>query len=130
MSGDLVVSLLVTRDAGPYAQTSTFQRALHDAMGLRSNEVPVQFKGVVHDFRVRRKQALVQVFELFDIDGDESLDMQEFLDLLKHTPLKIRQHDAMSMFNEVCFIVVNTMHPITAEELDPVCAACFPRRRI
>lgn len=99
-------------------------------MGLRSNEVPVQFKGVVHDFRVRRKQALVQVFELFDIDGDESLDMQEFLDLLKHTPLKIRQHDAMSMFNEVCFIVVNTMHPITAEELDPVCAACFPRRRI
>jgi len=63
----------------------------------------------------------VQVFEHFDIDGDESLDMQEFLDLLRHTPLKIRQHDAMSMFNEVCFIVVNNAHPIMAEELDSVC---------
>jgi len=97
---------------------------------LCSNEVAVQFKCLVHDSRVRRKQALVQVFEHFDIDGDESLDMQEFLDLLKHTPLKIRQHDAMSMFNEVCFIVVNNTQPITAEELDSVRAACYPRRRI
>ena len=27
--------------------------------------------------------------------------MQEFLGLIKNLPLKIRQHDAMSMFNEL-----------------------------
>ena len=125
MYGDLVGSLLVIRDTGPYAQTSTFQWALYARMRLRCNS-----SAWFHDSRVRRKQALVQVFEHFDIDGDESLDMQEFLDLLRHTPLKIRQHDAMSMFNEVCFIVVNNTQPITAEELDSVRAACYPRRRI
>ena len=66
---------------------------------------PCESTWLTRDTCVRCEQALVQVFQHFDIDGDESLDMQEFLDLLKHTPLKIRQHDAMSMFNEVCFRV-------------------------
>ena len=47
------------------------------------------------------KQVLVQIFEHFDENNDQELDMQEFLALLKQTPLKIRQHDAMSMFNEL-----------------------------
>jgi len=47
------------------------------------------------------KEMLVRIFEHFDDNNDQELDMQEFLALLKQTPLKIRQHDAMSMFNEL-----------------------------
>jgi len=47
------------------------------------------------------KTTLIQIFDHFDENNDQSLDMQEFLVLLKSTPLKIRQHDAMNMFNEL-----------------------------
>jgi len=44
---------------------------------------------------------LVEIFHHFDKNDDGSLDLQEFLAMLKHTPLKIRQHDAMNMFHEL-----------------------------
>jgi len=47
------------------------------------------------------KHKLREIFEHFDDNNDQSLDMQEFLGLIKNLPLKIRQHDAMSMFNEL-----------------------------
>merc|ERR1719352_182850 len=43
----------------------------------------------------------VEIFHHFDKNDDGSLDLQEFLAMLKHTPLKIRQHDAMNMFHEL-----------------------------
>ena len=33
----------------------------------------------------------VEIFHHFDKNDDGSLDLQEFLAMLKHTPLKIRQ---------------------------------------
>jgi hypothetical protein len=57
------------------------------------------------------KKVLVDIFHHFDDNDDGALDMQEFLGMLKHTPLKIRQHDAMSMFTELAGVLpLNSDH--------------------
>ncbi|KAJ1481517.1 hypothetical protein T484DRAFT_1806904 [Baffinella frigidus] len=45
--------------------------------------------------------ALVQLFHANDFNNDQELEIHEFLALLKSTPMKIRQHDAMNMFSEL-----------------------------
>ena len=45
--------------------------------------------------------ALKELFHANDENGDEELEIHEFLALLKSTPMKIRQHDAMNMFSEL-----------------------------
>lgn len=39
----------------------------------------------------KRLRMQVEIFHHFDKNDDGSLDLQEFLAMLKHTPLKIRQ---------------------------------------
>jgi len=47
------------------------------------------------------KAALRVLFDAFDVDGDEVLELSEFIELVKSTPMKIRQHDAINMFHEL-----------------------------
>ncbi|EKX41865.1 hypothetical protein GUITHDRAFT_141620 [Guillardia theta CCMP2712] len=49
----------------------------------------------------RAKQKLRELFVAFDVNHDETLEISEFIQLLRATPMRIRQHDAINLFNEL-----------------------------
>lgn len=47
------------------------------------------------------REKLREKFVQNDINGDQELQMDEFIQLIKSTGYKMRQHDAMNMFHEL-----------------------------
>eukprot|EP00960_Hanusia_phi_P071868 767653-Hanusia_phi.AAC.1 len=47
------------------------------------------------------KRKLRELFVAFDVNHDETLEISEFIQLLRATPMRIRQHDAINLFNEL-----------------------------
>ena len=47
------------------------------------------------------REKLKDMFVQYDVNGDQELQMDEFIQLIKSTGYKMRQHDAMNMFHEL-----------------------------